>query len=112
MPFEELMPGKLGSGLTGHAPCDFVQPRTQRFSPMQRTGLASQHQEGCLEGILGMVLIAEHAPANAEYHRPVPFHQGSKRWLISPSGETLQELPIGDGASLWRRDQFLDVPDY
>ena len=37
--------------------------------------LADQDQEGRLEGVLGLVIVAQHAAAGAKDHRPVPLHQ-------------------------------------
>ena len=77
----------------GHA----VQPATERVLHPERPRLAGQHEEGGLEGVLGGMLVAEDAPADAEDHRPVPLHQGLEGRLgavLVPGGEPLQELGI------------------
>ena len=83
-----------------------VQPARERILHPERSRLFGQHEEGGLEGILGGVLVAEHAPADAEDHRPVPLHQGLEGELgavLGPVGEPRQELGIrqpGEGAQV------------
>ena len=60
-----------------------------------RRRLADEDEEGGLEGVLGVVVVAEDAAADAPDHRAVPPHQGFQgRWL-SAADEALQQLPIG-----------------
>jgi hypothetical protein len=56
--------------------------------------LPGECQEGGLEGVLGVLLVAKDAAADVQDHRPVPPHEGSKGSIIALSGETLQELRI------------------
>jgi hypothetical protein len=68
---------------------------------IRRATPCSQHQERGLQGVLGVVRVAEDLPADAQDHRPVPLHQGREGRLVgvvSPGHESLDELPVGDVA--------------
>jgi hypothetical protein len=54
-----------------------------------------QHQEGCLEGVLGLVLVAQQAPAHAENHRPVATDQRREGGLVPARQEACQQLGVG-----------------
>jgi hypothetical protein len=49
----------------GAAGCP-VQPASEQVPFAERAGLARQQYEHILEGILGGVLVAQHAPADAQ----------------------------------------------
>ena len=71
---------------------DAVEPAPDRFLPPHGAGPADEDQEGGLEGVLGVVLVAQDRAADAEDHRPVPLHQGgerrSGRIVIVPRGRS------------------------
>ena len=74
-----------------------MEPGAQRIPHPERPGLADQDQERGLEGILGVVRIIQHAPADAQHHRPMPLHQDREGQLggLAPVGrEPLQELSV------------------
>ena len=60
------------------------------------------------------MLVAEHAPADAEDHRPVPLHQrleGQLGAVLVPVGEPRQQLRVrqpGEGAQV---PQPMNLPD-
>ena len=57
-----------------------------------------QDQEDRLEGVLGVVLVAEGRSAGVQHHRAVPRDQGRERQLgrlARPAGEPLQQLAVG-----------------
>src|SRR5262249_42342100 len=57
--------------------------------------LADEDQEGGLEGVLGVVVIAEDPAAHGPDHRAMPAHQGGQRRLVPAAEVVLQQLPIG-----------------
>ena len=71
------------------------EPGPQRVRRPERAGLACQDQEGRLGRILGVVVVAEDAPADALHHRAVPTDQGREGGLgarAAPRQESLDEL--------------------
>src|SRR5262249_2449428 len=54
-----------------------------------------QHQEGRLEGVVGLGVIAQHLPADAEHHRSVPLHQSGECGLVPPVKESFDEVAVG-----------------
>jgi hypothetical protein len=56
--------------------------------------LAGEDQEGGLEGVVGVVAVAENAPANAKHHRPVAADQARKGGLVSAGQEALHKLAV------------------
>ena len=85
------------AGARGRAEGDLVQPGTQRVFHPQPPRLLDQHQESGLEGILRVMRVGQHAPADPPDHRAVPLDQGRERKLrgLAPAGrEPLQELPV------------------
>jgi hypothetical protein len=47
-----------------------------------------------LECILGILCLAEHTPADAENHGPVPFYERFHGGFVSLGKEAFQQLPI------------------
>ena len=93
---------------------DAVQPARERVLHPERPGLPGQHEEGGLEGVLGGMLVAEHAPADAEDHRPVPLHQGLEGQLgavLVAGGEPRQELGIGQPGECAQVPQPMNLPE-
>ena len=71
-----------------------MEPRADRVDAPDRPGLADQHQERRLEGVLHVVEVAERPPADGQDHRPVPLHQGLERHGVAAGEEPVQELLI------------------
>ena len=46
------------------------------------------------EGIFGQVVVAQHAPADAQHHRPMPANQRGERRLIAVYQKTLKKPTI------------------
>ena len=104
--------GRPGGGrdVVRHA----VEPGGQRIPPPDRSRLAGQDEEGGLEGVLGVVHVTEHAPADAEDHRPVSFHQrgeGQLGGLAVAGREPVEQLPVGQPADRPRGEQRVDRPE-
>ena len=60
---------------SGHTQRDSKEPTGQRVALSDRTCSAQEHQERGLEGVLGVVRIVEHLPANVQDHGPVTLDQ-------------------------------------
>src|SRR5258707_846203 len=73
--------------LAGDAQGDGVQPVAGVRAPRHRAGLAGQDEEGGLEGVLGVLRVAQHAAAHAPDQRSVPLDQGGEGRLVTPTGE-------------------------
>jgi hypothetical protein len=61
--------------------------------------LPREYEEGCLEGVLGEVVIAEELSADAQHHRTVPCHErgeGGLGSVIAAAVEPLEELAVGE----------------
>jgi hypothetical protein len=70
-----------------------VEPGGDLLAAHDRGGLPRQDQERGLEGVLGVVGIAEDASAGAQHHRPVPAHQLGERLLgglVAPRQESFE----------------------
>jgi hypothetical protein len=50
----------------------------------------NEHEERRLKGVFRVVPIAQNSPTHAQYHCPVPMHDGSKRSPIPPFHEELE----------------------
>jgi hypothetical protein len=62
--------------------------------PRYGWGLAGQDEESGLKRVLGVVPVAQHAPANAQNHRAVSSQQGPKRGLVVLLDKTLEQIPV------------------
>ena len=69
---------------------DPVQPARERAADPQRAGLAGQEQERRLEGILGVVRVAEHLAADRQDHPTVAADQGLEGRPIPQGLEPLE----------------------
>ena len=58
-------------------------------------GLAGQDEEGGLESIFRVGFVAQHAPADVQDHWAVPPEERSKRRLVPPVAELLEQLLVG-----------------
>ena len=85
--FASPAPQRAGSGggrdAVGHA----VEPGSQRIIHAKRPSLACQDQEGRLERILSVVMVAENAPADVQHHCAVSAYkrrEGNFRVSVAP----------------------------
>ncbi len=109
----------LGPGPTRDAVSDPVEPAAERPVHPHRSGLADENEEGGLEGVLGLVGVAEHAVADPPDHRSVPIHQGREGHFrrcrgfgrLGPPGRVpLKELAVGEPRGRPRREQGSQLP--
>jgi hypothetical protein len=75
----------------------------------QRAGLAGKRQESDLESVLGVVLVAEDAAADAEDHRTVAGHQRRKGFLFAQLEEAIEQLTIASITATAHPEQVLKV---
>src|SRR5207302_724293 len=80
----------------GHA----IQPVADQLPRHDRCRLANQDSESGLEGVFGIVIVVEDAPADTEDHRTVAAQQDFKRVFVPALDEPLQELSIGKPRSI------------
>jgi len=74
------------------------QPACDRPVPANRPRPMRQHKESGLEGVLRIVRVPQHAPANTEDHWTVTDHKLLEcrfRRLVPPRDKPFQELSIG-----------------
>ena len=67
--------------LRGDPVSDTVKPARQGVFDPEGSSLAGEHQESRLERVLGVMLVAEHAAADTQHHRPVPLDQHLERGI-------------------------------
>ena len=93
--------GRFDLGLYGDPACHSVKPTGQGIGLPHRAGFTGQHQERGLEGVVGVLRVAEDLPADAEDHRPVALHQRREGRLVGSvpqRQEPLNELPVREVA--------------
>ena len=78
LPFVLLPPGVSRPRLQGRAVRYAVQPAARCLPGDDRARLASEDEEGRLEGVLGVVPVPQDAAADTPDHRAVPPDQGRK----------------------------------
>jgi hypothetical protein len=61
-----------------------------------RGGAPSQDQERGLEGILGVVVVAQYLAAHPLHHRTVPLDQRREGCFLTMGHEPVEQLPIGE----------------
>jgi hypothetical protein len=76
-------------------PGNAVQPACDGCFFADGCGLAHQHQEGGLKGVLNILFVFQNTPANGPNHAAVPLYQFFKRGFIALEGEPLQQVIVG-----------------
>jgi hypothetical protein len=75
-----------------------------------RAGVPGQDQERGLEGILGVVVIAQDLATHPLHHRPVPLDQRREGGFLPTAHEPVEQLPIAEAnnrADLEKRPQVM-----
>ncbi len=93
---------------------DAVQPARDLLAAADRGRLPRQHQERRLEGVLGLVRVAQDAAADAQHHRPVPLHQLRERLLrrlVPTRQEPVEQLLVAQRAGHAELVEGPQVPD-
>ena len=78
LPFECAPPGRCDIGLNGNPVCDPVQPAAEGIPTADGVPLFDQDQEGGLEGIFGIMRVAQDSAADAQDHGPVAHDESFK----------------------------------
>ncbi len=74
---------------------DLVEPTADAIVLANRPRLARQHEESRLERVLGILLVAQHAAAGGQHHRPMPAHQLGECGFLPLEREAVEQLAIG-----------------
>jgi hypothetical protein len=126
VPFRRLRRGQRGAPFTPAAACSgrpgacggaeghLVQPGAQRIAHPETAGLLDQHQEGRLKGVLRVVRVGQHAPADSQDHRSMPLEQrgeGEVGSLASAGRKPLQKLPVGQLPDRAHVEERAQLPD-
>ena len=82
-----------------------MQPAGQGLRLADRGGIAGQHQEGGLEGVLGIVLVAQDVTADAPDEPSVPLDQGGEGVFLVVGREALQQLRVAQVSGSLPNDQ-------
>ena len=101
---------RSAASLLGRSARNTVQPVSQPVGVVNRAGLASQDEEGRLEGVLGMMPVTQELLANTQHHRPVPRHQDRESSLagrITATDKPLDELAVGKPGDRAAREERL-----
>ena len=72
-----------------------MQPLREQPARAECRGLAREHEERGLEGVVRVGVVAEHALADAEDEPAVPPYEGRECFLIALLHEEIEELTIG-----------------
>jgi hypothetical protein len=91
---------------------DAVQPVADLFARYDGRRLADENQEGRLERILGVVVVAEDPTAHAQDHRAQPSHQSLKGRFLASGDEAFQELSVRQTAIFPRKQSAAQVLDH
>ncbi len=92
-----------------------MEPAPERLLGAERTRLANQDEEGGLESVVGVVLVAEDPPTDPQDHRPVSLHQDPEGGSAAGSpvavtaAEAIQELAVSQPAEGPRLEQDADL---
>ncbi len=96
--------GEPAAGLARRAERHAVEPGAEQVRIADRPGLSGQDEEDGLEGVLGVMVIAQELPADAQDHRPVSGDDRGEGGLVgrlASGGEPLEQFAVGEpgGAS-------------
>jgi hypothetical protein len=86
--------GPAPACLVGRPVGDAVQPGSQGVRPANGGSPTRQDEESRLECVVGIGVVAGHAPAQTMDHGPVPRDQGRERSLIALPDEAIQERGV------------------
>ena len=79
---------------------DAMEPAGDSFPPVERVGLANEDQKSSLQGVIGVIHIAEFAPTNGPHHGSMAMYQGREGGPVSLVDEPIDELAVGDALGM------------
>jgi hypothetical protein len=88
-----------------------IKPAADGLALANRGGVASQRQKRGLEGVLGILFVAQHLPAHPQYQLAMALHQDSEGGLLPLRDEALEQLPIAQILKILRAQKSPDVPE-
>ncbi len=91
---DDPAPCRIGPDSGGDAAGDAVEPARERAGRPDRPGAAGEDDERGLGRVVGVVRVAEHAPADVADHRSVPPDDRLERRLAPAVDEALQQLAV------------------
>ena len=94
-----MPPRAVGPGADGDAVGNAVEPGPDAVAVADDRSAADQDEEGGLEGILDVVLVAEEPAADAQDHRSVPGHERSQGRLVAAGDEPLEERGLAQAGN-------------
>src|SRR5262249_30975943 len=102
------LPGRAPRGgrarLAGDVPRDRVEPVGDRLLPALGGSAPGEDEECRLEGVLGILLTAQHSATDTEDHRSMAADERREGVLVALTGETPQQLAVGRrGGALCRQ---------
>ena len=74
-------------------------------------GIPGEEEERRLEGVLRVVPVVEHPPADGQDHRPVAPDEGLEGGLVLPVGEGAEQAAVGLPPGGLPAHQAPDVPE-
>ncbi len=90
-----------------------MEPRPERLAHPQAPGLLDQDQERGLEGVVSVMGVAKHGPADAEHHRPMTMDQRRERQLrglILTRREPLEQLRVSQADDRPHVEEGAELP--
>jgi hypothetical protein len=105
--FAPADPGSFGP--QGDPQGDPVQPAAEHVLFADLGGVLCQHHESGLEGVLGVLDLAQRMPTDAPNQARVPPHQGGEGSLVALAGELTQQLGVGQFPVIRARRQAPEV---
>jgi hypothetical protein len=88
-----------------------MKPTGERIALADRTRFPGENEKGRLACVLGVVLIPQDAPANAEDKTAVSFHDCRECDFIMACNKPLQQLPVWKFFGLPRSHRTQDVAE-
>src|SRR5262245_41437635 len=101
-----LLPATGGAHSPGAAKGNAVQPVPESLRPPDRRRLFRQDQERRLERVVRVRVVEEHAPADTENKRPVPFDQVGKCSLVGMLHKGAKQVAVFSRCDFGRRHDF------
>jgi hypothetical protein len=85
------------AGLAGGAKCNSIEPGAEQVGVSDRPRLTCEDEEHSLEGVFGVMVVAEELAAHSKHHRAMAFHDRRECRLagIFPTrGKPIEQLPV------------------
>ena len=89
-----LHPAACGSGFQRGPIGDSIKPVAEQFGAGDVSGSPGQHHERRLERILGIFVVARHAPRDGEHHRAVSADEFGERLFGAIRDEAREQVAV------------------